>query len=442
MNIKNKLNMKTVKYFFILLAFVLSVCACEEQDRFKINSDDSVPPDKPTLLGTKQLYGGVRIFYRAPKDEDLLSIDAEYTSVNGKLFRFSASYFADSLDVYGLTNPDGHTIYLYATDRAGNKSEKIPIDAIPLEPAISMVAKSIVVKPGFNSFFVDWQNELEQSINVYVNFNYTQNGVLREHTAVFSSNLAVERRFINDLYLSADEPIKANVRIEDIYGNITDNVEIEQFSLLMDELIPKDKWTIPNANDSLGGVPMVNGDAIQGKTRYVIDGVVDIGMAINWFSTGGRGRTGYSKDGNVPWNLMVDLGDYYELSRIVTHQSHQVEEKDIYTNIGNYYGNYNVAIYNMYVWGLDEDPRQQPWLDGWVYVSQHKIPKPTNKTNLEIIMLAQAGDWAYMYPDDPHYTVPTRWFRFEALYGFQNNYTSTEAWGFSELTLYGKKANK
>jgi hypothetical protein len=125
---------------------------------------------------------------------------------------------------------------------------------------------------------------------------------------------------------------------------------------------------------------------------------------------------------------MIDLGDYYELSRIATYQSHQ--SSDPYA-VGNYYGNYNVAIYNMYIWDDDQN--------GWEYVSQHTISKPVGLSAIEIIKMARAGDEALMYPEEPRFTKPTRWFRYEALFGFNDNYTSTAAWGFSELTLYGRK---
>jgi hypothetical protein len=47
---------------------------------------------------------------------------------------------------------------------------------------------------------------------------------------------------------------------------------------------------------------------------------------------------------------------------------------------------------------------------------------------------------AYFYPDDPQYTQPIRWFRYEGLHCFDDNYSSTSANCMSELTLYGKKA--
>jgi hypothetical protein len=49
---------------------------------------------------------------------------------------------------------------------------------------------------------------------------------------------------------------------------------------------------------------------------------------------------------------------------------------------------------------------------------------------------------SYFYPDEPQYTIPARWFRYEMVNGFADNYSTSHAnvTCMSELTLYGKKA--
>lgn len=84
------------------------------------------------------------------------------------------------------------------------------------------------------------------------------------------------------------------------------------------------------------------------------------------------------------------------------------------------------------------------WDDGladWVQVTQHKIPVPVGLSEIEIVKLGEAGDMAYMFPDDPQYTKRTRWFRYEAVKSFNGNYTLEDANCLSEITLYGKKSN-
>ena len=423
--------MKTpIIYSILFLALLPGIISCEEEKMHRATSGDDIPPAQPTEVTYKPLYGGARFFYQLPTDEDVLHIEASYTNANNESFSFSASYFVDSLDIYGFGDTLHHEVELYAVDRAGNRSAPVVVQVKPLESAISRVAKSIKLKPGFSSFFLDWENELEQSINVYVDFSYTQNGEKRDLTSVFSSNLPEERRFVENLQLTPEEKIAVEVRVTDIYGNQTEPLDMGQISLFEDTKIPKENWVLPAANDTIGGVPQCFGDALEGRLRYVIDDIIDRGDNLNFMHTAGRGRTGSINDGNMPWNIIIDLGDYYELSRIITVQRHSGGIDNV--NRGQYYRSENVGLYEMYIW--DEDSNE------WVFVSENKIPVPEGLSELEFVKKGEAGDMAYMYPDEPQYTKPTRWFRYRAVKSFNANYTRDDANCLSELTLYGRKA--
>ncbi|MCS4227235.1 DUF4959 domain-containing protein [Sphingobacterium sp. BIGb0165] len=421
-----KLNLQYIAFSFLLLFF-----ACKEIERFSPAADDGTPPGKVELRRYIPLYGGARFFYNIPKDEDLISIDAVYTNPNGKSFTFSASYFVDSLDVYGLPSTDEYTIKLYAVDRTGNRSEPLDVKVQSLEPAFTRVASSIQVKPGFSSFFLDWENELKQDVNVYVDFTFNQNGTPRSLTSVFSSNLATDRRFINDLVLPSTEKVGVKVRVEDSYGNTTATIDKGNISLLEDTKISKKDWVLPKAADSIGRIPMAFGDGLEGRSRYVIDDIIDRGDNLNFMHTHGRGRTGKTADGNMPWNFIIDLGAYYELSRIITVQRHSGGLANI--SRGQYYRSENVGRFKMYIW---DDAKQD-----WEPVSEHFIPVPFGISELEFVKKGEAGDMAYMYPDNPKYTKKTRWFRYEAVKGFTSDYTLDDANCLSEITLYGRKSN-
>lgn len=193
---------------YLLMLAIFSISACKEESRFESEGSDNTPPGVPTNITWKPLYGGARFHYTIPTDEDLLTVNAEYVNPQGKTYFFSSSFYKDSVDIYGLGDTLSHTIYLYGVDRAGNKSEKVPVTVTPLEPAISRVAKSMDLKAGFSSFFVDWTNELEQVINVYVYFKYKEIGGLpRDLMSVFSSNQETERRFVNDIHVSTTDPV-------------------------------------------------------------------------------------------------------------------------------------------------------------------------------------------------------------------------------------------
>src|SRR5690606_34679180 len=258
---------------------------------------------------------------------------------------------------YAFTSPPTLTINRH-------RSEPLIIQIEPLEPAYLRVAHTMEVKSGFNSFFLDWTNELKQNINVYVDFEFVDNGQPRALTSVFSSNLESDRRFINDLNLGADQKVKVKVRVEDIYGNTTETIHKGEIALLEEMEITTKTMTIPNANESIGGVPMVFGDGLEGRARYLIDNIIARQDNLNFMHTNARGRTGRLADGNMPWNYMIDLGDYYELSRIITVQRHSGGLANI--NRGQYYKANNVGRYKMYYW--DED------INDWQEISEHTIP--------------------------------------------------------------------
>ncbi|MCD7937648.1 MAG: DUF4959 domain-containing protein [Tannerellaceae bacterium] len=270
--------MKQSKYILLFIAAILltGIGACKEEGRYEPERNGGVPGTVSNVT-YQPLYGGARFFYDIPDDEDLLQIEAEYTNKQNKTFMFTSSYFVDSLDVYGFPDMNEYTVKLYAVNRAGERSAAYPVTVNPLEPAYTRVLNSIEVKPGFSSFFLDWVNELEQNVNVYVDFDYTQNGESHNLLAVFSSNLEEDRRFVNDLELSNTDPVHVRVRVEDMYGNITDFVDKGTIYLLEDIKIPKELWELPNPNDSIGGVPMCFGDAKEGRNRYVIDDIIDRG---------------------------------------------------------------------------------------------------------------------------------------------------------------------
>jgi hypothetical protein len=428
--------MKTKKLFYLLLTGVMAIMifACKEDQRYEIYSNDKTPPGKPRVDSSKRLYGGARLYFTPPADEDVLSVNAEYVAANGRLYTFSASYFNDSLDVYGIGDTLKHTLKLYTLDRGGNKSEYETYDVYPLEPVVTRVEKSLKVVPGFGSFYVDWYNELMHSVNVYVDFSFTQNGEKKSYQIIYTSLDTTNRHFIKNLNLLPNEKIEVSVKIEDLYGNITKNINKGPIYLLQDEKIDKLKWILPDTNDSIARIPQCYGNGAEGRLHRVIDDIVDSYTLANYMHTGGRGRTGLSGL-NVPWNCLIDLGGYYELSRVITFQRHGTAGTLNPMARGQYYQSENIGQYNLYY--LAETPDSIHW----VLMSNHKIPFPRGLNDMDIFKQGQAGDMAYMYPDDPQFSPRTRWFRFEALSNFNENYTGTGANCLSEITLYGRKAD-
>jgi hypothetical protein len=147
------------------------------------------------------------------------------------------------------------------------------------------------------------------------------------------------------------------------------------------------------------------------------------------------------------WNYIIDLGDYYELSRIVTHQRSTFNDfwndgygvpSSEFSDKMNYYGQENINTYRLWFW--NEEIRM------WEPICTHRIARPPYGTEEELYVVAgQEGDVAYLYPDEPQFSPSTRWFRYEAIDWFapsQRMGAVNGGKGYSsltEITLYGKK---
>jgi hypothetical protein len=425
----------TVKNF-LFISIVFFICSCSEEKRFDINSDDTVPPAAPVISRYIPVYGGVYIYYTPPTDSDVVSVFARYTrKSDGRVFRFSTSYFSNMIYVPGLADTVVYDVDLYAVDRAGNSSPTITYQVKPLESAILKVKQSMIVKGGFDAVFAKWDNELRETVNVFVDYTFTMNGTTKTLTRVFTSSSRDNRYYITDLNLPPDSPIKVKYRVSDNYGNFTDDVDAGSLFVLKDVEVPKidgDRnplWYLPEVRtvplaEYGNTVPQVFGNHLDGNMARVIDGVIDQDENLNYLMV---------DDTPQPWSLIIDLGGYYRLSRILTHQRHTKDGGDNdRLKRGNYYGQGNIGQYRMYRW--DDETMT------WDTISQHRIEMPQGTlSELEWNKLGRAGDMAYMYPDDPDYTKPTRWFRYEALSGFEMGYARGSGGSLSEITLYCKQ---
>ena len=400
---------KIISIFLMVMGIMVS--GCKEGGRFEISGDDSTPPGVPVFVESEPLPGGARIFFRPPADHDVLYIEASYLNAAGKTQRFAASFAAGLVDVYGFHREGEHPVELCAVDRSGNRSTSIRCTVEALEPPAVTLAKSLDVLSSFSAMLLKWENESEQPLYVWVDFTYTQKGVRREHTTVFNTN-QTEIRTIDSLKLFAGEQVSVKINVRDKYDNVI-QAKDTAIVLLVDELLPKDGWTLPDAGSIKGGVTQVSGLRME----EVIDDVIDIDV-INYFST----------LQTAPWSLIIDLGEEYELSRIVTHQQWSGYNNGATSSVvdvrGNLYRGNNVLTYNLYGW--DETSQS------WDHLTRCVISPPLVISDGDYTLLGKAGDMFFIFPEEPQFSKPTRFIRYEAL--------SLTGKSISEITLYGRKA--
>ncbi len=391
--------------YIILLSCVALFWGCAEEERFK-QETDTTPPSKPTFMRSEPLNGGARIYYSLPTDDDVLGIEVSYTTQAGKIYAFCEYYTQNVVDVYGFGTEGEHQVSLRTIDRAGNKSEPIVETVTGDSTVIDFVSKTMNLKPSFEAFFIQWENKLKQQVHVSANFNYPANGKDTERSIIFTSRTPTENQIIKGLSISPGTPVKASMQVEDLYGN-SFSVDFGTINLLSDRILPKDNWKLLPAGTIMGGFTQANGSQDDGQMHEVIDGKNDSEGLKNYYST----RT------SVPWNIIIDLGAEYELSRIVTHQRYTYDG----SLRGAYYRADNVRVYNLYIW----NESTASWSSVLVGA---KIEATTAHTDEDYVKQGNAGDMAYIYPDNPGYTPKTRYVCYQALSGKY----------ISEITLYAK----
>ena len=387
----------------LLILKIMVQTSCEEAKRFEISGNDSTPPGMPVFIDSEPLSGGARIYFRAPTDEDALAVEASYINAAGRKLRFAASIFADFLDVYGFDREGEHVIELYAIDLAGNRSASVHETVVSLEPPGVTLAKSVQALSSFASMLIKWINLSGQPLYVSVDLSYVQNGARRNHLTVFAADQSGTRA-IEGLSLFNDESVTVSVNVRDKYDNVF-SAKDTAIVLLVDEMISKAGWSFPDAGQVVGGIAQVSGL----NMNMVNDGIVEMDVPGNYFIT--------TQDN--PWNIIIDLGDTYQISRIVTHQRWATLTSA--EPQGFLYQGENVLAYNLFGW--DESAEEWDW---WL---RRDLMMPVIRDPSEYETIGRAGDMFFIYPEEPQFTKPTRRFRFEAVNGKY----------ISEITLYGRK---
>jgi hypothetical protein len=438
-----------VKIFLSVIAAVFFLMACEEETRHLQTFGDVAPPDPPVIDSITRFHGGVRLYYTPPESENVLQIMAEYTNDRGDTYKFSSSYFTKSLEVKGMGDTVTHIVRVYAVNRAGAPSTVQEIPVVPLESVVSRVAKTLKVIPSFNAFLVNWENELEEIVNVHVRFSFTKDGKSLDKTVIITSNKSSEYRIVDELTNEAPLPIE--VELIDWYKNSEIAKDVDSHIFLMDDMVIPNKkdWFIPEWGDSIAGARMGYGYGFGGDPWALIDDIICTAPVFNGFNSGGKGHAGYDNwpaghpqaGIRIPdtlrnqWNVFIRLPEYWELSRILTHQRHTVQWTDgAAMTRGQYYWSENVGMYSFYI--LDEEN------DEWIRILNHTIPVPVGLSDVEFFFKGQEGDMALLYPREPKFTPPTRWIRYHARRAFSNNYTTFGNNCLSEITLYGRKSDK
>ncbi|WP_106827898.1 DUF4959 domain-containing protein [Parabacteroides pacaensis] len=419
------------KYIFLILCFLTGMIACSETTE----KSDKEAPGQIQDVRFVPLNGGGYFMYTIPTDPDFLYVKAEYTLDSGETIYKSSSTYADTLYIEGLGQVKEYEVKLYSVDRSENLSAPVVMKVTPLYPNPDAVLETLSVVPGFSSLVVNWQNELLQKVDIYIDIKVDGKEALK----VYSSNLQTDRFMIENL---EGKPHTVTAYVKDSYGNMSKTkdcgsvtpyvdgkISKDQWSFLRNERLYGNKWDYTSNKDPLLQKPYpeyqgtFRDDSLknakeshfEGRIEKFWDDEIDNSEKrnLNYFHTGPQ---------SYPFSYFIDMGRTIQASRVALWQ----RDTDLYAGE-------NVIVFEIWI---SDDATPEDGITDWEYVGTYNIVKPSDA----ILAKNEAieGHHFILYPDDPKFTKPFRYLRFKAIKRGSAGNTGC----MSEITVYGIESSK
>lgn len=399
-------NMKKIRKLILPGLIIISLFSCDKKEDI-----DTTPPGKLTITGIVPTYGGAKIAYTLPQDEDVLFVKAKYTNALGnEVFKVS-SHYNDTIEVTGFNDTEPKNIKLYVYDRNNNKSEAVETQVTPLESYIFQVQESIEIVPDLGGVKVSWTNPSENPVHVWLYYKKHDIDTFK----IMSSSFSTYR--FNIIGLDSVE-YEFSADVEDEIGIKSGKKFITNAIPKFEEKIQKDSW-------SLVSNLSCNGNAWEGQTINFFDDVVDTHDDPNdnsYFIVQGGG----SDLDNGTLDIVINLNKHVLIDRFIVWQRaywYSGAENQGVSAIPYYYQQENLKAFNIYI---SND------LVEWALVGEYEIEDPKDEDNNvpEVyIEIAKEGHNFILN----EVTQPFQYLKFS----ITKNFGSKENVYGSEITLFG-----
>ena len=413
-----------------LLLLFMNIIGCNDSTE---NTKDTQAPGCVTNVSFTPTYGGGYFLYTLPSDADFLFLRADYKLDNGVTVSKSSSVYSDTLFIEGLGQEKEYVVQLYSVDRDNNISKPVEQRIIPLSSNTKQVLQTVKVLPGFSSVIINWENKLEQVIDVCVEIKIGDKKALK----VVSSNLLKDRFVIDGL---EGKPHTITGYIKDGYGNKSEvkdfgsltpfydgKLSKDKWSFLRNDLLYGNKWDYASHTDPTQQTPFdeykgtFSSDSLKNAKESHVEGRIQK-FWDDEYDSGAKKNLNYFHTGSqvYPFSYFIDMGRTIRGSRFAVWQ----RDTDPYRGD-------NVIVCELWI-SNDQNPADG--IDNWELLGKYKIIKPSDPlmARNEVI----EGHHFDIYPEEPKFTKPFRYLRYKAIeHGGDNNIGC-----MSEITLYGEEA--
>nr|WP_321411715.1 DUF4959 domain-containing protein [uncultured Carboxylicivirga sp.] len=388
---------------FVALLTICGLWSCED----KTEDIDRIPPGTVSNVEITPLNGGAKITYELPKDEDILFVKAVYVNSLGQSVFKVSSFYSDVIEIDGFNDTDEHEVSLVVVDRSNNSSKEVRQNFTPLKSHIQLVQESMTLNPDFGGVRIEWENQSAKTVFTY--FSYIDT-VGNEITKILPSSKEEEKVVVRGMDTIRTECF---IQVEDFYGNKTQKISKGDYTPLFEQEIDKTKWTLVNTLS-------VDGNAWEGQTEFLWDGVVDTKESNDDNSYCMISRSDNGGQLNYPLDIVIDMNANVVINRFVVWQRAYWygNESEYY-----YYQSENFKSFNLYA---SND------LSNWELIGEYTIDDPKDEDgNVPADAITEAINGHGFELDE--YPQPFRYLKFSVT----ENFGSEEYVNISELTLFG-----
>jgi hypothetical protein len=298
----------------------------------------------------KDFAGRAVIWYRLPKDENLLYIKAVYETAPGMVRETKSSRYTDSLIVDGFGAAGTYNVNLYAVGKNEKTSEAVVYSVTPQPAPVQTAFESLTLETTFGGVRGIFLNEAGVPLTVVLSADTMGIGI---YTQLRAFTLPDKKAIFSYLGMDSIETI-FSIYMKDRWGNRTESKEFV-VKPMFEEAIPKDTWrksTLPSDFDV----------AAESEARYGVEHLWDgiSNQENNYiFATSNSGPA-------FPYTVTIQLGVTAIISRMQMH--HRIN----YEYVGK-------SPRRIELWGSDSDsPGDDLLLSGdWFCLGRFESTTPS-----------------------------------------------------------------
>lgn len=154
------------KYSLAIFFMMALLFSCKEDEHEPLVKNDN-KPGILTNVKVENIQGGAKISYTLPNDQDLLYVQAIFSSKSGEERIVKSSIYKNFVVLDGFADTDEYQVKLQTVNRAETPSDPVAATISPLTPPLQTLFSSMQVSADFGGVRYSFQNELGEEYVIH-----------------------------------------------------------------------------------------------------------------------------------------------------------------------------------------------------------------------------------------------------------------------------------